>query len=324
VAARERWDPRLYQIGTLTGLLVYGVGWLDFDVDPAGLAAIVATALATQMLATRFFGLPRFDPKSALISALSLCLLLRSDSPALMAATAALTIASKFVLKWNGKHLFNPTNIGLVAMMAFTGRVWVSPGQWGSAALAGFLMACLGIVVVSRARRGDVTWAFLGFYVAALVGRALWLGDPFAIPLHQLQSGALLLFAFFMISDPKTTPDSRAGRILFAFLVASGAIFVRFVLFRQNGVLWSLAVAALAVPLIDRLLPGDRYEWRGRAATGTATSVKGVPHETALDRVPALRVCRAAGALGVGVLRLLRREGRHQALQSRVAGRARP
>jgi Na+-translocating ferredoxin:NAD+ oxidoreductase RnfD subunit len=82
------------------------------------------------------------------------------------------------------------------------------------------------------------------------------------VPLHRLQNGALVLFAFFMISDPKTTPDSRAGRILFAFLVAAGAWVVQFRLFRTNGLLWSLALWSLAVPLIDRLLPGGRYEWR--------------------------------------------------------------
>jgi len=71
-----------------------------------------------------------------------------------------------------------------------------------------------------------------------------------------------LLFAFFMISDPKTTPDSRAGRILFALLVALGAGFVQFKLFRTNGLLWSLAAGSLLVPLLDRLLPGARYQWR--------------------------------------------------------------
>ena len=66
----------------------------------------------------------------------------------------------------------------------------------------------------------------------------------------------------------KTTPDSRAGRITFALLVALGGGFVQFVLFRTNGLLWSLALAALLVPIIDRLLPGTRYQWnkRGRAA----------------------------------------------------------
>ena len=72
----------------------------------------------------------------------------------------------------------------------------------------------LGWLVVHRAARSDVTWAFLAAYAAlALRPRLRGSGDPLAIPLHQLESGAFLIFAFFMISDPKTTPDSRAGRI---------------------------------------------------------------------------------------------------------------
>jgi Na+-translocating ferredoxin:NAD+ oxidoreductase RnfD subunit len=89
-------------------------------------------------------------------------------------------------------------------------------------------------------------------------GRSLYLGEPMSIPFHRLESGALLLFTFFMISDPKTTPDSRAGRVLFAALVAVGAWYVQFRLFRTNGLLWSLAACSLLVPLIDRWLRGSR------------------------------------------------------------------
>ncbi|PYO55606.1 MAG: Na+-transporting NADH:ubiquinone oxidoreductase, subunit NqrB, partial [Candidatus Rokuibacteriota bacterium] len=74
-------------------------------------------------------GRPGFDPRSALISGLSLCLLLRTNSLTLAVLTAALAIASKFVLRVGGKHVFNPTNFALVAMMLLTGAVWVSPGQ---------------------------------------------------------------------------------------------------------------------------------------------------------------------------------------------------
>ena len=112
-----------------------------------------------------------------------------------------------------------------------------------------------------RASRSDVTYAFILFYGAMLFGRALYLGEPLAIPLHRLESGALLLFTFFMISDPKTTPDSRAGRVLFAGLVACGAWYVQFRMFRTNGLLWSLAACSLSVPLIDWLFPGDQYTY---------------------------------------------------------------
>ena len=113
------------------------------------------------------------------------------------------------MIRINGKHLFNPTNFGVVAMMLATGLVWVSPAQWGNVAFFAFLMACLGGLVVNRAARSDVTFAFIGFYMSLVFGRSLWLGEPLVIPLHRLQSGALLLFTFFMISDPRTTPNSR-------------------------------------------------------------------------------------------------------------------
>jgi Na+-translocating ferredoxin:NAD+ oxidoreductase RnfD subunit len=114
---------------------------------------------------------------------------------------------------------------------------------------------------VNRASRSDVTYAFMIAWAAVLIGRSLYLGEPLTIPFHRLENGALLLFTFFMISDPKTTPDSRAGRILFAVLVALGARYVQFKLFHTNGILWSLAACSLLVPVIDVLLPGDRYNW---------------------------------------------------------------
>jgi Na+-transporting NADH:ubiquinone oxidoreductase subunit NqrB len=256
-------DPRTYQILVLSSLLAYGVAWLDLEVRPGRALLLLSTVLLTQYACTRIWRLPAFDPRSALISGLSLCLLLRTNSLMLAVAAAVITIASKFVLRLRGKHVFNPTNFGIVAMMLATGgQVWVSPGQWGNAAYFAFLMACLGGLVVNRAARSDVTYAFLAFYLAVLFGRALWLGQPLAIPLHQLGSGAFLLFTFFMISDPKTTPDSRAGRILFALLVALGAGVVHFVLYRPNGLLLSLAFLSPMVPLLDRLLPGRRYAWR--------------------------------------------------------------
>ena len=107
----------------------------------------------------------------------------------------------------------------------------------------------------------DVVLSFLGCYLALLFGRSLWLGEPVAIPLHRLQSGSLLLFAFFMISDPKTTPDSGLGRVLFGAFVAFGAAWVQFRLFHTNGLLWSLAACSLLVPVLDLLLPGKRYLW---------------------------------------------------------------
>jgi len=253
-------DPRLYQIATLASLLVYGMGWLDFGISFPRVCLVLLTVVATQAVCDRWNG-ASVNARSALISGLSLCLLLRTNRTELAILAAVIAVAAKFVIRFRGKHIFNPTNGGLVAMLLLTDQVWVSPGQWGSVAVFAFFMACVGGIVVTRAARADVTCAFIAFYCALLFGRSIYLGEPIAIPLHRLESGALLLFTFFMISDPKTTPDSRAGRVLFAGLVAFGAWYVQFRLFRTNGLLWSLAAWSLTVPLIDRLLPGSRYSW---------------------------------------------------------------
>lgn len=253
-------DPRLFQIAALAGLLAYGLLRLDLDVRLPRALLILATVLITQYACTRAWRLPAFDPRSALISGLSLSLLLRTPYALVAAAGAVLAVAGKFVVRIHGKHVFNPTNFALVALL-LTGQAWVSPGQWGSAATLGFFVACVGGLVVNRAARSDVTVAFLLAYGGLVFARSLWLGEPMAIPLHRLESGALLIFAFFMISDPRTTPDHRAARVLFACLVALGAATIQFRLFRTNGLLWSLAAASPLVPVLDRLLPGARHRW---------------------------------------------------------------
>jgi len=267
----KRLDPRLYQIGALTLLLLYGLTALDFDTTAVRCIAILVTAITTQALCSRIWKV-RFDPRSAAISGLSLSLLLRSNAFLVLLAAAVFAVASKFVIRWRGKHIFNPTDGAIVAMLIVTPNAWVSPGQWGNVAFFGFLIVCLGGLVVNRAKRSDVTYAFIIAWVSILIGRSLLLGEPLSIPLHRMQNGALLLFTFFMISDPKTTPDSRAGRILFAAIVAAGAWYIQFKLFRTNGVLWSLAACSLLVPMIDALLPAERYTWNGGSPWSAASS----------------------------------------------------
>jgi Na+-transporting NADH:ubiquinone oxidoreductase subunit NqrB len=276
-------DPRHYQIVSLLGLLAYGMLGLGFDVTPARVGLVLASALAAQWVCGRAAGLPTFEPRSALISGLSLCLLLRTGSEGLAALAAALAVASKFAVRIRGKHVFNPTNLAIALVALLSGRAWVSPGQWGDSAFFAFLMACVGGLVVWRALRSDVALAFLLAWAALLLGRATWLGDPLAIPLHQLKSGSLLLFAFFMISDPKTTPDARACRLAFGVLVAALAFYLQFVQYRPSGGL-ILALFALSplVPLLDRLFPGPRYAWPG--------NTKGADHAAVLPpRLPRLR-----------------------------------
>lgn len=255
-------DPRHGQIATLASLLAYGMARLDFDVSAGQAFITVSTALIVQRAGDAATGTPwTSGAKSALISALSLCLLLRTDHLAWAAVAAAIAVGSKFLVRVLGKHVFNPTNLALAALLLATPDVWVSPGQWGTGASFAFAIACAGLAVTYRSARSDVTIAFIAAYAGLITARSLYLGEPLTIPLHRLESGAFLLFSFFMISDPKTTPDARAGRIAFAVLVAVGAAYVHLRLFRPNGFLWALVLASPLVPLIDRVLPAARYQW---------------------------------------------------------------
>ena len=254
-------DPRYYQVAVLSLLLVFGVTVLDFGIHWQNAVVIIVTAQLVQFLGTRLAGLPRFDPLSALITSLSLTLLLRTELVPVAAAAAIIAISSKFLVRVNGKHVFNPANAALVSLMLLSDHAWVSSGQWGSAAIGAFGLACLGFLVLTRAKRAETTIAFLCVFGALLFGRAIWLGDPLSIPLHQLQNGALLIFAFFMISDPKTTPDAALGRVLFATIVAAAAFVIQFVYYVPNGPLLALILSAPLVPVIDGLLQGMRYQW---------------------------------------------------------------
>ena len=132
-------DPRHYQIAVLASLLVYGMTVLDFGVGAGFVAAVLGSAVGVQWILARGVGIAP-EWRSAAISGLSLCLLFRTNSLWLAALAAVVAVGSKFVLRVDGKHVFNPTAFALVLMLLLgDGRVWVSPGQWGNVAFFGFL-----------------------------------------------------------------------------------------------------------------------------------------------------------------------------------------
>jgi enediyne biosynthesis protein E5 len=254
-------DARHFQIAALSTLLAINFVWIDFGAKPLHSALAITSALATQAACSRWFGLPRIDLRSALITGLSLSLLLRADEPWLPAIAGIVAIASKFVLRIDGKHIWNPAGFAIVALLLTSGGVWISPGQWGASVWFGSLVAFLAILVLRASQRSDIALFFLGSHAALLVARALWLGDPLAIPLHQLQSGSLLIFAFFMISDPRTTPDSRLGRLVFALAVALLAHYLAFFMQMRPALYVALIALSPVTLLLDRLIPANRFEW---------------------------------------------------------------
>ncbi|MBX2860426.1 MAG: RnfABCDGE type electron transport complex subunit D [Vampirovibrio sp.] len=262
-------DARHYQILILTLLLCLGNTWFQFDIATGQVLAVLAAACLTQFL----FSLPlknvSFDPRSPLITSLSLCLLLKTAVLWIAVLAAVVAIASKFIFRWNHRHLFNPANLGIVAAILLTGQAWVSPGQWGGGLWFGFLLTCLAGLVLFRSHSTDMALKFIVIYAVGLIARATWLGDPLAIPLHQLQNGALLIFTFFMISDPKTIPVSPQGRTLFATLVTLIALAFQFLAFNPTGLMYALAIAAITVPFIDKFIPSSHQTSKSKGKPDT-------------------------------------------------------
>src|SRR5580700_11315252 len=254
-------DARHFQIVALSSLLAINFIWIDFGAKPLYSVLAISSALLTQVICSRISGLPTIDLRSPLITGLSLSLLLRANEPWLPAIAGILAIASKFALRIDGRHIFNPAGFAIVALLLTSSGVWISPGQWGTALWFAALLAFLAILVLHAARRADIALFFLGSHAALLLARALWLGDPLAIPLHQLQSGALLIFSFFMISDPRTTPDSRLGRFMFAVAVALLGHYLAFSMQMRPALYIALVALSPLVLLIDRIFPAERFVW---------------------------------------------------------------
>lgn len=274
-----RRDPRVFQVAFLTVFLAFVLAYRDLTLPPLSMAVAVVGCLATQAIATPLAGAKAAGYLSPLISALSICLLLRAGSPWTVLLAAALSIGSKFVIRVNDKHVFNPTNFGILVTVALTGDAWVASSQWGSGVLLAFLIGALGMAVAGRSSRLDIALAFLVAHLGLKLARVLWLGQRIEVFEHQALSGALILFAFFMISDPRSTPDARAARIAFACLVALLAHVLQFRLFWTEAPLWALLFLSPLQPVLDRLLPAARFEWRA----GGETHGKPVP----LEAVPA-------------------------------------
>jgi Na+-transporting NADH:ubiquinone oxidoreductase subunit NqrB len=250
VAAARR-DPRWFQIAFLATFLAVGLASRDFPLWHGPL--LFAAALGTQLACTRILNLEKVGVLSAVITACGLTLLLRSDVWWLPPLVAVAAVASKFTVRIRGRHFLNPANLGITAAMLATPHAWCSPAQWGEGGLVLLWMLALGCMVAHRAFRSDVSLAFLGSWIALRAARVLWLGQSREVLLHQLVSGSLILFTFFMISDPRTTPRGRAARLVFGATVACGAFALQHLAFARNPLLWALLLSAPLTPLFDFL-----------------------------------------------------------------------
>jgi len=263
-------DIRDYQILFLGLFLVVGIGTRDWTLRPELIGVLIATSLATQWILSLVIDAPAATNdkgqitslRSALITSLGLSLLLRADHWTTMAIAAASAIASKFLFKFGDKHFFNPGNFGIISALVLTSDAWVSPGQWGEEWWYALLFAGTGGMTLQRIGRWDTTAAFLGAYSLLEAIRNLWLGWTWDVYWHRLMSGSLLLFALFMITDPRSIPNSRIGRVVWAICIAGLTFILRNYFFVSTAVFWALFALAPLTILIDVLWLAPRFGWQ--------------------------------------------------------------
>jgi Na+-transporting NADH:ubiquinone oxidoreductase subunit NqrB len=268
-------DARYFQIIFQTIFISYGIIYLHWDAEWWLYSTYFGVSLFTQALCSVIFNKKpvvlfskdwwrklQMSIPSVLISSFGLSLLLKTNDWYVAALAAVISIASKYIIRIKGKHIFNPSALGIVAAIYFTGKCWISPGQWGSNAVIMFAVIILGIIVTTRVQKLDVSIAFLGTFCALLFARqVIYLGWPMDHFIQSISTGSLLLFSFFMITDPKTTPDHPAARILWSIAVAAVAFYLATFKFMNGAPIWVLVMAQPLVPVLDLLFKAKKFQW---------------------------------------------------------------
>ena len=265
-------DPRYFQVIFQVIFFSYGIFFLDWNADWLHYIIIITGCLCFNFYAESFrqkhflpvrasLGFTRWG-FSVLISALSLCLLLKTNHWYTSLLAAFLTVASKYIFRFNHKHIFNPSAFGIIATIFLTHDAWLSPGQWGGNAVIFFLTITLGTIVVTRVQKLDVSLAFLLTFTGLLYWRQVYvLGWPMDYFIHSVSTGSLLLFTFFMISDPKTSPNHTIARIIWAILIAAVSFYLAAFKWKYNTPIWVLVAAAPLAPLLDKIFKAEIFQW---------------------------------------------------------------
>lgn len=258
--------------------MLLAVGYFSFEIGftPNHLIASYFSVLLAQVLIEKLFlkkNYSQINYKSSIITGTSLTLLLRTSDYYYSLLAGFLAITSKFIFSTKDKsgnydHIFNPANFACAVLILIPNIlgsqkiVWISSGQWGTDAIISIFVIMSGLLVTVKSYRSDITLAFIIFTSCFLFIRALYLSDPFTIPFHQLLNGSILIFSFFMISDPRSTPRSMLGRLIFAFLVSIGFYLGKFVYFDTNSLILSLFFVSFLTPFINYFFQGNVFSWR--------------------------------------------------------------
>lgn len=263
-------DARYFQIIFQSIFLSYGIFFLHWRNENWLYAIYFVTSLVAQCVCEYFLGrknipfLQRLTNgiPSVLISSFGLSLLLKTNYWQVAVFAAVVSIFSKYILRINGKHIFNPSALGILAAIMLTGNAWISPGQWGSSAVILFGVCCLGFIVTTRVQKLDISLAFLGTFTGLIFLRQIiYLGWPIDHFVQSISTGSLLLFSFFMITDPKTIPNHIVVRVLWGAAIAFVAFYFTAFKFINGAPIFVLVLAQPLVPLLNRFFKARQFEW---------------------------------------------------------------
>jgi Na+-transporting NADH:ubiquinone oxidoreductase subunit NqrB len=265
-------DARDYQILFLSLFLCLGIGTRDWSLQADSILITIAVCLATQILflaylnyCQRSLNLTKREIisscRSALITSLGLSLLLRSNHWQTMAIAACLAIASKFLFRYGDKHFFNPANFGIISALILTNDAWISPGQWGTDWWYLMLFLGTGGTILNKVGRWETSIVFLVTYALLEVLRSLYLDSTWDIWQHQFSNGSLLLFAFFMITDPRSIPNAYTSRLIWSLAIALITFIWRDYYYLSTAMFWALAIASPLTILLDTIWSDARFTW---------------------------------------------------------------
>ncbi|HEY3612146.1 MAG TPA: FG-GAP-like repeat-containing protein, partial [Gaiellales bacterium] len=330
-------DPRLHLAAVIISLQVLGQVAFDFRLSIAQiLVALGTSALLELGIAFRRHHVIMW-PASALLTGNGVAFILRVPGTQhgdwwslrgwyVFAAAAAVSLLSKHLIRIRGRHIFNPSNFGLVLFFLVLGSSRAEPLDfWWSPMSTWMLLALViilagGFAILARLRILGIAILFwvsfaAGIGVLALSGHSMtarWHLGPVTGAYFWwvlVTSPELLVFLFFMITDPKTIPSGRAGRRLYAIgigLLATLLIAPQRTEFATKVALLSALAAACGVRLLVELAPGLAQRVRlastrlhaTRRVTGAA-AVAGAAAFIGLLLLAGIPARTSAGAAGI-------------------------
>jgi Na+-transporting NADH:ubiquinone oxidoreductase subunit NqrB len=255
-------DARDFQILYLSMFLLYGIWFLSWDANIVNYFTVFASCFLAQCIGIAFYNAPLNSLKSAAITALGLCILFKANILATFALVGFISIIGKFLIQYKGKHVFNPSLFGIVVCLLITNDAWVSPGQWGNNFVVVSFLSAAALLVLLKVGRIDTSLSFLvSLMLLEFARTVIYLGWEPEVFWYKFTSGTILLFAFFMVTDPVTTPKSAKGRIIWGCIIGVLTFVLSNWFQNYTAPIWALLIATPITIFLNKLFKGNDFYW---------------------------------------------------------------